>query len=202
MLLFDIRPFRDYIEEQYSYNPNTVQNHVIPLQKYMQSSKKLDVLDTEKGTFSIIICKDLCSKLIENGQFGNLILQDKNSAVVGKPQSLHRVFFKLGNSYYQILENINGYDYIVAWQDNKVYFVQFFSDFFCNIFGISTIRSKFQLWKLSVTTGKLDFLFSCYLNLEELKKQNACLFREMTEEDFIRSCKSGFFEVVLKIGHL
>ena len=191
MILFDIRPFYDVQK----------QKPVIPLPKYMNSQKKIDVLDTEKGVFSKITCKDLCLALLEKGQFGNLFLYE-NNAVVEKQSSLHRVFFKLGDSYYQILENIKGYDYIVAWKNNNVYFVQFFNSFFSDILGISTTKEKFQMWHISGSTGKLDSLFSCYLNVEELINQNACLFREMTEEEFVSGCKSGFFEVCLKIGQI
>ena len=191
MILFDIRPF---------YNVQQ-QKPVIPLQKYMNSQKKTDVLDTEKGVFSKITCKDLCFALLEKGQFGNLFLYD-NNVVVEKQLSLHKVFFKLGDSYYQILENIKGYDYIVAWKNNNVYFVQFFNSFFSDILGISTAKEKFQMWHISGSTGKLDSLFSCYLNVEGLINQNACLFREMTEEEFVSGCKSGFFEVCIKIGQI
>ena len=125
----------------------------------MNSQKKIDVLDTEKGVFSKITCKDLCLALLEKGQFGNLFLYD-NNVVVGKQLSLHKVFFKLGNSYYQILENIKGYDYIVAWKNNNVYFVQFFNSFFSDILGISTAKEKFQMWHISGLTGELDSLFS------------------------------------------
>ena len=126
MLLFDIRPFYDVQK----------QKPVIPLQKYMNSQKKIDVLDTEKGVFRKITCKDLCLELREKGKFGNLFLYE-NNAVVEKQLSLHKVFFKLGNSYYQILENIKGYDYIVAWKNNNVYFVQFFTSFFRARLGMS-----------------------------------------------------------------
>lgn len=200
MLLFDIRPFKEYIEEQYIYGVQK-QKPVIPLQKYMNSQKKIDVLDTEKGVFRKITCKDLCLKLLEKGQFGNLFLYD-NNIVVEQQLSLHKVFFKLGDSYYQILENIKGYDYIVAWKNNNVYFVQFFNSFFSDILGISTSKEKFQMWHISGSNGKLDSLFSCYLNVEELINQNACLFREMTEEEFVSGCKSGFFEVCIKIGQI
>ena len=200
MILFDIRPFKEYIEEQYIYDVQK-QKPVIPLQKYMNSQKKIDVLDTEKGVFSKITCKDLCLALLEKGQFGNLFLYD-NNIVVEKQLSLHKVFFKLGDSYYQILENIKGYDYIVAWKKNNVYFVQFFNSFFSDILGISTAKEKFQMWHIPEATGKLDSLFSCYLNVEELINQNACLFREMTEEEFVSGCKSGFFEVCIKIGQI
>lgn len=200
MILFDIRPFKEYIEEQYIYDVQK-QKPVIPLHKYMNSQKKIDVLDTEKGVFSKITCKDLCLALLEKGQFGNFFLYD-NNIVVEKQLSLHKVFFKLGDSYYQILENIKGYDYIVAWKNNNVYFVQFFNSFFSDILGISTVKEKFQMWHISGSNGKLDSLFSCYLNVEELINQNACLFREMTEEEFVSGCKSGFFEVCLKIGQI